>query len=297
MLRATEIHVDARSLEPFAPQLPEAQWQNFQSVVEAARRRMEGRSFWNVSSTARGGGVAEMLPSLIGYGRGTGVDARWLVIEGTPDFFQLTKRLHHALHGSAGDGSPLGPAQHALYRRVLEDNEDELSALVRPGDVVLLHDPQTAGLAPAMRALGARVAWRSHIGSDLHNEEMASGWLFLRPYLQQVPLVVFTRQSYVPEFLRERSTIIRPSIDVFAVKNQEMAPEAARAILSHAGLLQHLPEDPTPTFVRHDGVTARVDRLADLVRLGHAPAADVPLVVQVSRWDPLKDPLGVMTCS
>ncbi|HET9451368.1 MAG TPA: glycosyltransferase [Aggregicoccus sp.] len=294
MLRATQVYVDARSLERFASHMPEPQWRTFQSVVEAARQSMEGRTFWNVSSTARGGGVAEMLPSLIGYGRGAGVDVRWMVIEGTPEFFHLTKRLHHALHGSAGDGSPLGREQHALYRRVLEDNEDELSAVVRPGDVVILHDPQTAGLAPAMLALGARVAWRSHIGCDLHNEDVASGWLFLRPYLLQVPMTVFTRQSYVPEFLKERSTIIRPSIDVFAVKNQEMSPEAARAILAHAGLLERLPDDPIPTFVRHDGVTARVDRLADIVRLGHAPAADVPLVVQVSRWDPLKDPLGVM---
>ena len=294
MLRATQVNLDARPLDRFAPYMPEQQWQAFLSVVEAARQRMEGRSFWNVSSTARGGGVAEMLPSLIGYGRGAGVDARWMVIEGTPEFFHLTKRLHHALHGSAGDGSPLGPEQHALYRRVLEDNEDELRAVVRPGDVVVLHDPQTAGLIPAMRALGARVAWRSHIGCDLHNEDVASGWLFLRPYLMNVPLAVFTRQSYVPEFLKGRSTIIRPSIDVFGVKNQDMSPEAARAILAHAGLLQRLPDDPVPTFVRHDGVTARVDRLADIVRLGHAPAADVPLVVQVSRWDPLKDPLGVM---
>jgi hypothetical protein len=63
MLRATQVNLDARPLDRFAPYMPEQQWQAFLSVVEAARQSMEGRSFWNVSSTARGGGVAEMLPS------------------------------------------------------------------------------------------------------------------------------------------------------------------------------------------------------------------------------------------
>src|SRR5204863_2436404 len=64
--------------------------------------RLSGRVVWNVSSTAGGGGVAEMVRSILAYARGAGVDARWVVIEGPPEFFRLTKRLHNAIHGSAG---------------------------------------------------------------------------------------------------------------------------------------------------------------------------------------------------
>ncbi|MBF5045707.1 glycosyltransferase [Aggregicoccus sp. 17bor-14] len=294
MLRPTEVHVGADALEPFAHYVSEETWSAFQRVLAEARARMVGRTWWNVSSTARGGGVAEMLASLLRYGRGAGVDARWLVIEGTPDFFHVTKRLHHALHGSSGDGSPLGPVEHALYDEVLRDNLEEMVALVRPGDVVLLHDPQTAGLAPALSALGAQVAWRCHIGSDRADAEVARGWSFLLPPLAAARATVFTRPAYVPAALAARSVIIRPSIDIFSVKNQDLEPRAALAILAHTGLLQVPGDVGPPCYRRHDGVLARVDRCADLVRNGPAPTPEAPLVVQVSRWDPLKDPAGVM---
>ena len=79
-------------------------------VMELARESREllsERVFWNVNSTGLGGGVAEMLRPLVGYARGLGIDARWLVIQGSPEFYRITKRLHHALHGSRGDGTPL----------------------------------------------------------------------------------------------------------------------------------------------------------------------------------------------
>src|SRR6266511_5252876 len=141
-------------------------------IGETARTRLTDRAVWNVNSTATGGGVAEMLRSLLPYVRGFGIDARWIVIAGTPEFFHLTKRLHHALHGSEGDGSPLADAERAIYERVCQTNADELSAVVRPRDIVILHDPQTAGLAPPMARLGAIVIWRCHIGADEPNEEV-----------------------------------------------------------------------------------------------------------------------------
>ena len=256
MLRPNEVHFEADSLEPFAAQVGAQRWQDFQRVVAGARERMAGRTWWNISSTARGGGVAEMLASLLRYGRGAGVDTRWLVIEGTPDFFRLTKRLHHALHGSRGDGSALGPAEAALYEEVLRDNMEELRALVRPGDVVLLHDPQTAGLAHALTAMGAQVAWRCHIGSDRPSSESERGWAFLLPYLDAARVSVFSRAAYVPPALVGRSAIIRPSIDIFSVKNQALAPEHVQAILAHVGLLQAQGELGPPCYRRHDGVSA-----------------------------------------
>lgn len=294
MLKPSEVHIRAESLSCFEPMLDEAGWQALQWHAEQARARMVGRTFWNVNSTARGGGVAEMLPWLLAYTRGAGVDARWMVLEGTPDFFRLTKRLHHALHGSPGDGSPLGPAERALYDEVLRDNAEELLALVQPGDVVLLHDPQTAGLASALAAVGARVAWRCHIGCDTPNAEVERAWAFLAPGLAAAHLTIFSRAAYVPPQCADRAVIIQPSIDVFAVKNQPLAPDVARAILAHTGLLREAPGAPEPVFLRGDGVPARVSRGADIVRLGCAPAPDTPLVLQVSRWDPLKDPVGVL---
>ena len=142
-------------------------------VVAAARERagavqeqLQGRVVWNVNSTATGGGVAEMLPSLLGYARGLGIDTRWLVIEGVPPFFALTKRLHHALHGSGGDGRPLDDAARRLYENVANQNAEGLLAQIRPRDVAILHDPQTAGLAPQLARAGVTVIWRSHIGND-----------------------------------------------------------------------------------------------------------------------------------
>ncbi|MFP2905210.1 glycosyltransferase [Pyxidicoccus sp. 3LFB2] len=294
MLKPSEVHVTAEALSRFAPVLGEAGWRALQARVAHARTLMAGRTLWNVNSTARGGGVAEMLPRLLAYARGAGVDARWMVLEGTPEFFRITKRLHHALHGSPGDGSPLGPAEYALYDEVLRDNAEELLALVRPGDVVVLHDPQTAGLAPALAEMGARVVWRCHVGRDASNAEVERAWAFLAPGLAAAQLTIFSRAAYVPPQCADRALIVRPSIDIFAVKNQPLAPDVACAILAHTGLLREDAHAPEPVFTRGDGVPARVSRGADLVRLGCAPARDTPLVVQVSRWDPLKDPVGVL---
>ncbi|WP_244221662.1 glycosyltransferase [Corallococcus exercitus] len=294
MLKPFEVHVQARSLACFQPALTGAEWAALQANAEQARDQLAGHTFWNVNSTARGGGVAELLPRMLAYARGAGVDTRWMVVQGTPAFFRITKRLHHALHGSRGDGSPLGPSERACYDEVLRDNAEELLVLVRPGDVVLLHDPQTAGLAPTLAAAGARVIWRCHIGCDTPDEEVARAWAFLAPGLSAARLAVFSRAAYVPPLLADRSVVIPPSIDIFAVKNQPMAPEVASAILGHTGLVALAPEAPEPVFTRTDGVPARVSRGADIVRLGSAPAPGAPLVVQVSRWDPLKDPVGVL---
>ena len=89
-----------------------------------------------------------MLQSLVAYARGASVDARWSVIDGEPDFFSLTKRIHHKLHGSPGDGGPLGPAEREVYERVTRVNAERLAEELHEGDVILLHDPQTAGMAP-----------------------------------------------------------------------------------------------------------------------------------------------------
>jgi len=179
---------------------------------------------------------------------------------------------------------------------VLLENSREISARVRQGDVVLLHDPQTAGLAPLLERAGAHVIWRCHIGTDEWNEQVERGWNFLTPYLERVPRFIFSRKAYVPEACDHgKTTIIQPSIDAFSPKNYDLDPATVRTILVHTGLVEGPPPDPPQhTYLREDGIPGRVERRADIVRLGRAPAWDTPLVVQVSRWDPLKDPIGVL---
>jgi trehalose synthase len=120
----------------------------FERIAEEAQEALAGRAILNINSTPKGGGVAEMLQTLLAYARGGGIDARWLVIEGDAGFFAITKRIHNGLYGSPGDGGPLGAAERRHYEGVLRRNSDELRALVRPKDLVLIHDPQPLGMLP-----------------------------------------------------------------------------------------------------------------------------------------------------
>lgn len=291
-----EVSLRPMSIERFLPLVgPEA----VRGVVDLAARirtMADGRRVWNVSSTEVGGGVAEMLRPLNSYARGLGIDARWVVIEGNGDFFRLTKRLHNALHGEPGDRSDLGDAARVLYESVSRENAADLLHLVHRDDVVLLHDPQTAGLAPYLVDAHAGIVWRCHIGRDGANAQTALGWSFLGPYLRHVNLCVYSRESYVPKDLGPHQTrIVMPSIDPFSAKNQPLERGVVQAILCHAGLLAcpiHPPEDPR--YERADGVMGEVSHCADVMGLGPPPPAGAPLVLQVSRWDALKDPVGVM---
>ncbi len=292
-MKLAEVAIEPQSLDRFHEIVSPTALAEARRVAAAVRERFSGRVVWNVNSTAIGGGVAEMLRPQLAYVRGAGVDTRWVVIAGGAEFFKLTKRLHHGLHGEPVE--PFGPADRSLYEETLRENAVELRASVRPGDVVVLHDPQTAGLAPEAAAAGARVVWRCHVGSDDVGAARPA-WDFLAPYLEPVDRFVFSRPSYVPPACDHgRAQIIQPSIDAFAPKNQPLAPAVVRTILVHIGILGGPPPaSDGHAFVRADGSPGRVEHRADLVRMGPAPGPDTPLVVQVSRWDPLKDPVGVM---
>ena len=289
-----EIPVAAAPLERFIPILGEARVREALGHAQRLREGVGARRVWNVNSTGAGGGVAEMLRSLLAYARGAGVDARWLVIHGDADFFRITKRLHNALHGEAGDGSPLAGAERSLYETTLRSNATALHGCIAEHDVVILHDPQTAGLVPGLLARGARVIWRCHIGTGIRNPHTELGWRFLLPYLRDVRALVFSRAAFLPPLLDPgRTAIVPPSIDPFSAKNREMDPARVRDILAFVGLLPGPPTAP-PQFERDDGSMGTVEHLADVLQLGPPPRQEAPLVVQVSRWDQLKDPAGVM---
>jgi trehalose synthase len=288
------VPLELLSLERFSEVLELAQWRAVREGIERAGSELAGRTVWNVNSTAHGGGVAEMLHSLLGYARGAGVDARWVTVGGDPGFFEVTKRLHNRLHGSTGDGGPLGDAERASYEASLSDYASALLELVGGEDLVILHDPQTAGLIPLLRESGARIAWRSHVGYDGPSELALEAWRFLLPYTRQADVCIFSRPGYAWGGLApERLAFIHPSIDVFSVKNQELDGDRVRAVLAVGGILEQAGPPEPASFTRANGRSGSVERQVALVEEARLQA-ETPLVLQVSRWDRLKDPLGVL---
>jgi trehalose synthase len=182
-----------------------------------------------------------------------------------------------------------------LYERVLRRNADELLALTRPGDVIVLHDPQTAGLAPLLAGTGTLVLWRCHVGRDTPNEWTERAWSFLRPYLEDAAGFVFSRASFAPAWApADRTFLIPPSIDPFSAKNEPMSALNVQRALSYVGLLEGPGEPPVVPFARRDGSPGRINRKVDVLQTGPPPPPAAPLVVQASRWDWMKDMAGVM---
>lgn len=294
MGRLNEVRIQKQPIDRLLELVSAERREQLVQAFDEARERFAGRTVMNVNSTATGGGVAEMLPNLLGYLRESGIDAQWAVIQGNAPFFTLTKRIHNCIHGDPGDGGGLGEDEHEVYREVMRANVAELLALVSAGDFVVLHDPQTAGLIDPLKQAGARVVWRSHIGTDEPNEWSERAWTFLAPYVQNADAYVFSRSAYAPSWLdRDRLHVIPPSIDPFSPKNAEISEAEVHDILCFSGVIDSDVAAPPP-FRRADGTTGRVDRHADVLQTGPPPHPDTPLVVQISRWDRLKDMAGVM---
>jgi trehalose synthase len=258
------------------------------------RQRLGSRIIWTVSSVAVGGGVAEMLRVLSGYVAGFGIPLRWIVIGGDPQFFAITKRLHNQIHGTDAGAGPVTSVEARHYEEVLAANAKELLSQVREGDIAILHDPQTAGLAPVLARAGVSVLWRCHIGIDQQNSTSLLAWDFLRRYLEPARAFVFTRRQYAPPWIpQEKLWVIPPSIDPFSPKNADLDAGTVESILATVGITEHDGRWRPGQFTRNDGTTGEVTRPGLVTAEGKPGAAD-PLVVQVSRWDALKDMAGVM---
>jgi trehalose synthase len=291
-----EVHIEAIPIDRLTALLEPERAARLSTYAAEARELLDGRIVWNVNATATGGGVAEMLQALLAYGRGAGVDTRWLVLDGTPEFFRLTKRVHNLLHGSPGDGGALGDAERGLYERVLADNLASLLGQVRAGDVVILHDPQAAGLVSGLEAAGVHAVWRCHVGRDTPNDQTEVAWAFLRPYVERFEAVIFSRSAYVPGWVDEnRVWVIPPSLDPFTAKNTEISPGDVDAVLNHAGLVRIDDRNGSVQFRRRDGSTGVVRPHERLIDGDQVVPGEARLVLQVSRWDRLKDMAGVLT--
>jgi trehalose synthase len=290
----TSVPVGSLSLERFQPILPPDTYVGVLDAAKRAREVFKGRVVWNINSTARGGGVAEMLISLLAYAHGAGVDARWEAISGNEAFFEITKRVHNNLHSAPGDGGPLGNEEREIYESALAPNRAELLELVGPNDVVIVHDPQPAGLIPSLKKyLGVPVIWRCHVGIDVPSDVARRAWRFLIPYIEAADAYVFSRRAFVWEGLSyAKIELIAPVIDAFSAKNQELDAATVRSILGVAGFDADRPGGD-PRFMREDGSIGRVERPAVTIETRPLRAND-QMVLQVSRWDRLKDPVGVI---
>jgi trehalose synthase len=288
-----EIALETRSLAQLEGLVRPSHLEKFRSVLGAVANRLEGRTLWHVNSTSEGGGVAELLHQLLGYLIEGGIRCRWIVVEGDQDFFWVTKRLHNRLHGSEGDGGPLGEKEREMYMGVLRRELAPLLDLVRPGDIAILHDPQTAGLASPLADTGLGVEWVCHVGVDTPTDIVRSAWDFLRPDIERAHASVFSRRAYIWKGLdRRKVAVIPPCIDPVSPKNAEIEASDVDAILGAAGVLAV--SESSDARVEIDGVgSVHVRRDAERVEEGPVPV-DAALVAQVSRWDRLKDPVGVL---
>ena len=256
--------------------------------------QLAGRTIWHVNSTATGGGVAEMLPPVVRLLRDVGLSTEWVVIgSSTPDFFDLTKRLHNLLHG-VGDPR-LGAADREVFERVGRENADRLRPLLQPGDLLIVHDPQPLPLAGFLRAVIPLVTvWRCHIGLDESNSCTRAAWAFLTPYLEHYDRAVFSAPEYIPEPLAGRAVVICPGIDPLAAKNRDLPLHESIEVLCRGALIPcpgPTVGGPYPALARRalpDGSFAPANAGENVGLLTR------PIFTQVSRWDRLKGFLPLM---
>lgn len=210
---------------------------------------LEGKIITNINSTAVGGGVAEILTRMVPLLRELGVDARWEVIKGDDRFFNITKKIHNALHGV---DVALSEEEVDYFLEVDRENAENINL---EGDVVFVHDPQPIALVEKKAQLGNKWLWRCHIDFS-HPKEWV--WNFLRFYIEKYDAAVFSAPAFA-RALSINQILISPSIDPLSEKNRELNEEEINTVFGRFG----------------------IDRSR-------------PIVTQISRFDYLKDPVGVV---
>jgi trehalose synthase len=217
---------------------------------------LKGARVLHINATAYGGGVAELLATHVPLLRSLGMDAEWQVMHGSDEFFAITKHVHNALQGAEIEWTP------AMQRSYLERNLDNALALDDGWDFVIVHDPQPAAILSflhdsALARSSARWMWRCHIDLTVANPAV---WEFFRPFVEQYHASIWTMAEFVPPSLKmDRVVHAPPCIDPLSVKNLDLPMPFCVEITKQYGI------DPNR-----------------------------PIMCQVSRYDPWKDPVGVI---
>ena len=212
--------------------------------------RLRGLHVVNFNSTYYGGGVAEMLSSLTLLMNSLGIKAGWRVIQGSPDYFNITKKIHNALQGGKIN---LTEMKMHIYEEVVYENS--IRNHLEDHDVVIVHDPQPLPLIDYYPKRKGPWVWRCHI--DLSKPHKGT-WNYLAPFVGKYDAVIVSSKDYFQN-VKTPQLIFMPAINPFNIKNRELSEEEMADRLNHYKI---------PT--------------------------DLPLVVQVSRFDPWKDPQGVI---
>lgn len=267
-------------------------------LKDEARRvvkHLEGRTVWMINSTAQGGGVAEMLPTMVTLLTDLGIETKWAVIDSDdPKFFRLTKQLHNMIHG---EGNPsLESGDRELYDAVNRANAEELLPHLKPKDILVVHDPQPMALAKILREkMDLLTIWRCHIGLDEDNAQTKAAWDFLAPYGDAYDWGVFSAPEYIPDFMAGRSVVIYPAINPLSLKNTELPLHKIVAVLANSGLAQSPgplvtgPYEQMAKRLQTDGTTFLPANIMDDIGL-----LTRPIITQISRWDRLKGFLPVL---
>ncbi len=183
---------------------------------------LKNKVWANVNSTFVGGGVAEMLQSVLPFARGLGIDARWFVIEGSDEFFTVTKKFHNLLQG-IDQQITLEEIFHA-YLDTIDENTRNVRVV---GHMVTVHDPQPAAMIMNGNVYG-HILWRCHIDTSNASRRI---WRFLLPYINQFAGAVFTAKEFAKGNLQIPTYEICPSIDPLRSKNKQRNRKEALAVL------------------------------------------------------------------
>ncbi|MEN8799976.1 MAG: glycosyltransferase [Flavobacteriaceae bacterium] len=260
----------------------------FMDTVTPYAEALKGCTIWMVNSTATGGGVAEMLPSQMRIARALGISIEWLVIEANDHhFFDLTKRIHNAIHG-AGD-EPFTEEDLQTFEKVNAQNLERALEFIKDGDLVVIHDPQPMPLGKLIRQQrDVKLIWRCHIGLEEHTDTTRGVWKFLMQYMDYYDHFVFSLPSYVPPEIKSKTSIIPPAIDPLSHKNRTLWMAKCVGILQQSGITNH--HDPL-LYPYYDNIVRRVMPDGSFDKVNKDSDLDIiyrPVVLQISRWDRLK---------
>jgi len=211
--------------------------------------KLSGKTVQNINSTYIGGGVAEILSRMVPFLNELGIDARWSVIKGDTEFFNITKKFHNALHGR----KEMFTEEEFEY--FLEINRKNAEDLEFAEHIIFVHDPQPVALIKKRNEIGEKWIWRCHI--DISNPD-ETVWNFIKNYVEKYDATVFSAPNFA-KMLALRMFLIYPSIDPLSNKNRELTEEQINAVIEKYG----------------------IDKKK-------------PIILQVSRFDYLKDPVGVI---
>lgn len=241
------VSISKASLDEYAQVVGEAEIEEIKGFAEG----LVGKSVCHINSTSFGGGVAEILHRMVPLMRDVGLNAEWRVIEGSDEFFRVTKAFHNGLQGM---NIPLTGDMRRTYLSLNKKNAEEPNL---DHDLVVVHDCQPAAIVNYLQIRRGKWVWRCHIDLSHPNQQFIE---FITPFVLKYDSLIFTMERFVQKPLKLAKTfIVPPSIDPLSVKNKPLPESLILSILDKYDV-----------------------------------KAENPIVTQVARFDPWKDPLGVI---